>query len=225
MNDESNNSVIEDLKEIRPQITVEEFITQFEDLESGKLYRLPNYPSNKEAQHISKLKIETSILELSDGEVLIAKGRGKTQTALTRGELVVLKLRKKIHTHPVQPVNPKGLKKLTDKVEIRFEDINQEIVAKMGNIIPSPVDLTIGSVGASTYEIWSEYGKTTYQTYSNENEDMLELARQMAENLYSGKEFMTILVNKDLTIEEKVKKMNLLLEVLGLAFEFQPWEK
>lgn len=207
----------------RTPLTVEAFVEQFEQLEAGKLYLLPFYPTDEQAQQLAKLKTEVSVLELSNGEVLLSKGKGKTGTAHTREELLALKLQRKAHTHPVQPVNLNGLRKLAERVGVPFESIDVESVGKMGIILPSPDDLVLGSVGARVNEIWNEYGKTTYTTYSLESEEMLGLALQMTANLFSGREFLSVLVNKELSIQEKITRMNEVLRSLGLSFAFEPW--
>lgn len=224
MNEKHIESIAGKIEEMRTEITVEDFIAQFDTLEAGRLYKLPEWPTDEDAQLLSRLKIEVSVMQLPNDDVVISKGNSKRETAMTRGELLAFKPVKKAHTHPVQPISQNALKRFADRAGIRFEDIDQEIVAKMGIILPSPDDLTLGSVGAEVYEIWSEYGKTVYQPYANGDQDIPGFSFQITSNLYSGSSFTRILLNSELGVEEKIDEMNALLGALGLAFTFEAWE-
>lgn len=225
MNDEvAKPSSEENFNLTRQPITVDEFIAQFENIESGKLYNLPYYPTDEQAQALAKLKIEITVMELTDGEVLIVKGNNKAQTSLTRGVLLELKPVRKAHTHPIQQANPDGIKRLAEKAGINYEDIDQNLVARIGIIMPSPDDLVLGSVGANSYEIWNEWGKTTYQTYQADDDAFISFGYQMVGNAYTSKPFLSAILDKNIPIEDKIPKMNEVLRALGISFEFKPWE-
>ncbi len=220
---ETKNS--EHLRSNGPFITIDDFITEFDTIEPTARYNLLTFPQDKYAKLLARQHVETSILQLPSLEIVIAKGLSGTEAAFTREELLQLNPQLKVHTHPTRLPSPGNLKILLANAGISEEDADIEGLSHLALLIPSPEDFTLGSVGAERNEIWTEYGKTTYQPYRTDSENLIHLSRKTIANLYRSKLFLSVLADKSLDMQTKIDKLNQPLKAMDISFQVTPWEK
>jgi hypothetical protein len=211
--------------EVLTDTSVDRFITDFGNIEAGRRFRIPAIPVVKQAKMLTTLPSEITVLQLPTDETRIVKGLGRAKTALTRGELLQLKPKIKIHTHPLQEPNPDKLSALLARAELDPAKVDSRAFGRIARIMPSPEDFTLGGTGAERDEIWTEMGRTRFRTYSAQNETSLMMALQIAGGVFSSKEYIATLADESLSIQEKIAKLNAKLGVLGVSFDFTSWEE
>lgn len=195
-------------------ITVTDFLHQLNDIEVGRYFILPAYPSIEEAKALSSASNEVFVARSKSGRTYVLKGdEGKVR--ILKEELVLIDPDIIAHTHPRREISDEQRRLFTDSLS-------------------SSGDLSSRSAGVDIEYVYNEFGRITFIPIRNlgslpveKQKDGAETITQQIINNVMGaavKDAKEKGVGVD-NIQALLNHIGDYLKVIGCKFVFERWDQ